>query len=126
MSEITLDREVTLACDLTVFTNEERDNHIAQSNRMFATVEEVRELPDGYKFRLPSSHESLSEMVEFIRYDRLCCPFFTFGIVVEPHDSAMWLVISGVEAVKQFLVIEFTGLLRPEVAAAAGLHQTAS
>lgn len=126
MSDLTTHQEVTLACDLTAFTDEERDNHIAQSNRLFATVEEVRELPDGYKFRLPSSHESLSEMAEFIRYDRLCCPFFTFGIEVEPNHGPMWLVISGVEAVKQFLAVEFTGLLKPEVAAAVGLRETAS
>lgn len=125
MSEITFQPEITLACDLTVFTDEERDNHIAQSNRLFATVEEVRELPDGYKFRLPSSNESLSEMIEFIKYDRLCCPFFTFGIEVEPNHGPMWLVISGVEAVKQFLAIEFTPMLKPEVAAAAGLRETA-
>jgi len=108
-------------CDLTVFTAEEREKHLADSRVLFGAALEVRDLPDGYAVRLPTESATLTQMAEFIQYDRLCCPFITFGIEVEPNGGPMWLRLTGGAAIKQGLAGEFAGLLDVAVAAAAGL-----
>ncbi len=106
-----------LVCDLSVFTPEEREKHLADSQALFGMALDVRDLPDGYAVRLPTSTESLSKMVEFIEYDRLCCPFIRFGIEVEPDEGPMWLRLSGGEDIKAGLVDDLTRLLPSAVAA---------
>ena len=44
--------ETPFACDMTAIPPEERGGHIAAIRDVFGAVEEVRELPDGYSFRL--------------------------------------------------------------------------
>lgn len=108
-----------LVCDLSVFTAEERENHMADSRALFGRALEVRDLPDGYAVRLPAESETLMQMAEFIRYDRLCCPFIAFGIEVEANGGPMWLRLTGGAEIKAGLVGEFVGLL--DEAAAASL-----
>jgi hypothetical protein len=108
-------------CDLSVFTAEEREKHLADSRALFGRALEARDLPDGYAVRLPTGAETLMQMAEFIRYDRLCCPFITFGIEVEANGGGMWLRLAGGAEIKAGLAGEFAGLLDEAVAAAAGL-----
>jgi hypothetical protein len=106
-----------VACDLTVFTPEERDQHIALAQQMFATVREVVELPDGYACRLPEESAVLFTLAEFIRDERRCCPFFTFKIVVEADGGAIWLHLTGPEGTKAALLPDLLGVLSANVAA---------
>ena len=109
-------------CDLSVFTSEEREKHLSDSRVLFGRALEVRDLPDGYAVRLPTTSETLMQMAEFIQYDRLCCPFITFGIEVEADGGPMWLRLTGDPEIKAGLVGEFSGLIDEAVTAAAGLR----
>ena len=113
--------EHDLACDLSALTPEQREHHMAQSPKLFALVQEVRELPDGYSFRLPAS-VALTQITDFIAHERLCCPFFSFGITVEPYGGAIWLSLSGEGGVKALTRAEIMGYLPEGVARAAGLR----
>ncbi len=117
--------EVPFACDLSVFTAEQRE-HLGQlSVELFGAVSDVRELADGYAFRLPASF-SVHKVADFIANDHLCCPFLNHGMDLEPKGGSLWLRLTAPrEGVKEFVIGEIGGnnLLSDEVAIAAGFKQ---
>ena len=89
-----------LACNLQAIPQELRPAHQANAERIFASVQEVRELPTGYALRLPNETDLLQTVVAFLSYERLCCPFFHFGLEIEPEQGPVWLRLSGSADVK--------------------------
>jgi hypothetical protein len=94
------------ACDMTAFDPSERKRHLDAIQEVFGGVEEVRELPDGYSFRLPGEAAWLMKVADFIAKERRCCPFFGFTLQVEPDWGAIWLSLLGREGVKEFILAE--------------------
>ena len=93
-------KESPFACDTTAIAPEKRGAHLSTLESLFRTVQEVRELPEGYSFRFPNESEVLFAMAEFIALERWCCQFFGFNVQVEPEDGAVWLSLTGREGVK--------------------------
>lgn len=93
------------ACDMSGLTRDERAHHRELSQSLFAAVNERRELPDGYGFRLPPA--KLMPLAEWISVERRCCPFLTFEIEQLRDQGALWLRITGADGVKPFIVEEF-------------------
>lgn len=122
MTEAGQAQDAVIACDLTVFTPEEREQHIATANALFGAVRDVRDVPTGYAFRLPEDSAVLPLLATFIGGERRCCPFTTFAVEVEPYGGAIWLRMTGPEHYKQALAADLAGLLDADVAQAAGLH----
>ncbi len=100
----------SLYCDMTVFSAEERERHIAAIQRMLDAARESRELPDGYAFRFEPDSATLLQLAEFIAGERLCCPFLNFDLRVEAGSGPFWLRVTGPEGVKEFLRMELNGL----------------
>ncbi|MGI9167336.1 MAG: hypothetical protein ACR2G5_13325 [Pyrinomonadaceae bacterium] len=48
----------------------------------------------------------LVRTAEFIALERLCCPFFGFAVEVEREGGAVWLILTGREGVKPFIIAE--------------------
>lgn len=94
------------ACDMTAIEASQRGQHIATIEALFRNAGEIRELPNGYAFRLLNEPDVLLKAAEFITLERLCCPFFGFAIEVEPEGGALWLSLTGREGVKPFIVAE--------------------
>jgi len=103
-------KQSPLACDMTAIAVEQRPVHVATSRELFARIEEVRELPDGYEFRLGDDPRLLTKIGEFVSLERLCCPFLTFTVKVEAEGGPVWLRLSGREGVKDFIREEISGL----------------
>lgn len=124
-SDQELETEVPFACDLSVFTADQRE-HLGQlSVELFGAVSEVQELTDGYAFRLPASF-SVHKVADFIANDHLCCPFLKHGMDLEPKGGSLWLRMTAPrEGIKEFVIGEIgdNNLLRDEVAIAAGFKQ---
>lgn len=95
-----------IVCDLTALTDEERDEHEAVGEAMFAALQDVKELPHGYGFRLPATAKMLQTVATFIPRERKCCPFLDFTVEVERDGGPMWLHFTGREGVKEFLRME--------------------
>lgn len=95
------DPQSALACNLGAIATGERDEHIARAERVFAKVIETQELPTGYAFRLPLDTPTLIEVAQWIANERLCCPFFTFTLVV---NAQLWIELTGAEAAKEELI----------------------
>ena len=104
-------KESPLACDMSAIEPARREQHIATGRELFSAVMDIRELPDGYAFRLYNGPDVLIKTAEFISLERLCCPFLRFVIEVEPEGGAVVLRLTGREGVKAFIREEVSGLL---------------
>jgi hypothetical protein len=98
--------EAPFACDMTTIAPAERGEHIDTIGKLFRTVEDIRELPNGYAFRFPKESDALLTVADFIRLERLCCPFFGFVLEIEREGGAVWLSLTGREGVKPFIMAE--------------------
>jgi hypothetical protein len=96
---------MTLACDLSAMNAEERARHAHVWQHLSAAVHEVQALDDGYAFRYAMALWPLA--AEYVSRERLCCPFFTFTLQIEPNAISFWLRLTGDDAVKEFLDAEF-------------------
>jgi hypothetical protein len=114
MVEHSTDNDMVIACDMTAIDPAYREQHAVDSQRLFAAIEDVQELPTGYGFRLPP--ELLLDVAEFIEFERLCCPFFTFAVEVEANHGALWLRLTGSDLIKQFIKVEFGSYLDERLA----------
>ncbi len=105
LSEQPADSFSVVACDMTAIAPEQRAFHQARAEHLwFEAAQEIRELPDGYAFRFTA--DEYSTITEFIANERLCCPFFTFGLEVGSERGPIWLRLTGREGVKEFLRTE--------------------
>jgi hypothetical protein len=95
--------EPVFACRMDAIPQEHRAGHKENIQRVFASIQEVRELPTGYALRLPNETDLLQTIVAFLSYERLCCPFFHFGLEIEPEQGPIWLRLTGTRDVKPFL-----------------------
>jgi hypothetical protein len=103
-------QEIPIACNMNVFTPEERENHIRASTQLFQTVQDIQEVENGYKFFFPNSSnlENVTQFAEFIYNERRCCPFLEFTLNISPKDSPISLSLTGPEGTKEFLHEEFS------------------
>ena len=95
-----------LYCDLTALTDAERQEHVAVSEALFASLEEVKELSDGYAFRFPATDDMLHAVAGFVAGERKCCPFYDFTLKVEREGGPLWLQLTGRQGVKEFIEAE--------------------
>ena len=104
------------ACNMNALAPSERNAHLATIQDVFGAVEEIRELSDGYSFRLANETAMLMKLAGFIAKERLCCPFFGFSLHLEPEGGALWLSLTGREGVKPFIQAEIGHALHAAVA----------
>jgi hypothetical protein len=113
-----LTSDLPVACTLSAAELRARGEDVVAP--LFARVQRVQELPDGYRFAFPADADGVRDLVEFILSERACCPFFTFELTFDsPHES-VWLSLWGGEGVKEFVAASFAQLDMPLARAAAG------
>lgn len=93
----------SIVCDLTAIPADVREQHLAIAPRIFLAAQEICDLPDGYAFRLPNEADMFMTLAHFVENERRCCPFYRFGLEVEPNGGALWLRLTGSEDAKQLL-----------------------
>jgi hypothetical protein len=98
--------ESPIACNLNALDKEQRRRYQALTAQLRAAVQETRELPDGYSFRLPSDEETIQRTAEWITLERRCCPFISFGLETGRENGPLWLSLTGRDGVKPFLKME--------------------
>ncbi|MFN8421091.1 MAG: hypothetical protein U0528_17880 [Anaerolineae bacterium] len=94
--------DLIIACNPSAIDAADWDEHVALAKYLFSssTIQEIKELPDGYAFRLPLEASMLYKIADYIDKERLCCPFFTFRMVV---SDQLWLELSGSPEVKEVI-----------------------
>lgn len=93
-----------MSCKLTSPELQERKATVIASLKSQMT--EKRELVDGFAFKFPGTDQVLDELTEFIKTERECCDFFTFGLSVSGDKSEAWLELTGAEGAKDFINAE--------------------
>ncbi len=92
-----------LSCNLAAMTPAQRQQYSKIKIRLRATIQKVKELPDGYAFRYNADPSLFMEAAEFTTLESRCCPFFTFVLEVQPNGGPMWLRITGPKEAKPFI-----------------------
>ena len=98
-----LNETQSLACDLTAIPADVREEHVITAPQLFALAQEVQELSNGYAIRFANEPGRFMAIAKFIENERLCCPFFNFGLELEPENGPLWLRLTGGEGVKEIL-----------------------
>ena len=96
--------EPEFACRLDAIPQAQRAQHEEETQRLFAAVRAVLELPTGYALRLANERDMLQHIAAFIDNERLCCPFLHFELEVASEQGLIWLRITGTDDVKPFLL----------------------
>jgi hypothetical protein len=91
------------ACNFRVFSAEEKKRHSELMRKIDAAIVDTRELADGYGFHLQSEAITITDVAEWITYERHCCTFFHFEIELRPNHGSLWLNLRGGTEVKDFL-----------------------
>ena len=104
-----------IACDFNAIKADEREGHETTVRQLFAAVQGVQELPNGYAFRLPTDSAILMQAADFIANQSLCCPFFRFTLEIEPDKGPVWLKLSGADLVKEFISAEVMTLVNADI-----------
>jgi hypothetical protein len=125
LTDETSNNEVIIACNPSAIPAAKREQWAETGKQVYAAVQEVQELPDGYGFRLPADSATLLNVAEYLTNERLCCEFLRFTVEVEPQRGPCWLRLTGGEGVKEYVrsVFETNSLLNESVAMAAGLRE---
>jgi hypothetical protein len=90
-------------CNLKALGPAERGRLHQLIEKLKAARTEIRELPDGYAFRLQTDRVSIGEVAEYVASERKCCPFFDFEIEAQRDGGPLWLRWRGKEGVKEFM-----------------------
>ncbi len=99
----------TIACDLTRIPAEQIPLHEERARYLFGPgTLERKETDDGFAFRFnPEDYETVTA---FIAHERLCCPFYTFTLELQPNSGPIWLRLSGPDGIKPLLDAGITDL----------------
>jgi len=92
-----------LACDLTAIPSSVREEYVFTAPQLFSAAQEVQELSNGYAIRFLNESGRFMSIAKFSENEKLCCPFFNFGLDIEPNNGPIWLKLTGGEGVKELL-----------------------
>jgi hypothetical protein len=104
-------RPASFSCNRNALSPGEREKYNQLTDTLASSTEETGELADGYQFRVSSDY-SLSDLSEWMSYERKCCPFFTFEMQLDRNDGPVWLRLRGEDGVKTFIRAEFLKLFQ--------------
>ncbi|GAB4010446.1 hypothetical protein EXU85_07765 [Spirosoma sp. KCTC 42546] len=89
-----LKTKIVLACKLTDHDQIARMNELHQT--IFKKVDRVIERANSYElvFQQPDSLLS-NELAEFIKFERLCCPWLLFQLTYQPENGPISLTMGN-------------------------------
>lgn len=101
------DRQIPLACNLKAIPAVERSHYNELTKRLRTAVQERRQIPRGYAFRLDGKTIGLREVGEWMSMERLCCPFFSFQLSAAAQDEHWVLSLTGPTGAEALIEEEF-------------------
>jgi hypothetical protein len=115
---------VAIACDPSAVPAEEREQWIAAGKHVYASVQDIQELPMGYTFTLAPDSVLLRTLANYLASERLCCPFLHFTVEIEVNGGPFRLQLTGGPGVKDYIrsVFATSDLLNEDVMRTAGLQ----
>ena len=110
-TEAVLKQKIALACKLTDKDQIKRMNELHQT--LFKKVSRAVEHPTSYELVFAGSDEAiLNDLAEFIKFERLCCPWLVFHLTIQPEEGPISLQMGDSAETKEmvYLVMELDKL----------------
>jgi len=70
---------------------------------IFSKTQKIFSFDDGYEYVFEAEPELIDDLVEFINYERRCCPSFNFALLFDSNNGPVRLRIYGSDAIKGLL-----------------------
>jgi len=96
-----------IACNTKAISAAERPRYNDLVGKLRRSIRYRRELPDGYTFRLNEQSIGLTDLTEWIRMERVCCPFLVFQIEVSGSNQNVQLTLRGPSGTKAIIESAF-------------------
>ena len=96
-----------IACNLKAIKAEERPRYNDLMKRLRGAIRERSSQKDGYAYRLADTAISLPEVAEWMKMERLCCPFLKLQLSAAGRQQDWTLTLTGPAGVKPLLETEF-------------------
>lgn len=90
-----------IACSLSDSAFRARRNVVVP--KIVPAIIETKELENGIAFTFPASDEWLLELAQFVIFERKCCPFLNFKLIIESNQPSIWLELTGQMGTKEFI-----------------------
>jgi hypothetical protein len=90
-----------LACMLT--TQEQKARSKELKKLLFPKVQSTKELKDGYALIFNNEEKLTFLLLEFINFERNCCPPFRFVLQFEPNQGPIELHMTGSPEIKELV-----------------------
>lgn len=94
----------SLSCKQTTPELQERKRTVIAELKKLVKNREEKET--GFSYTFDGSDSTLNILLNFIKTERLCCPFFTFHLKVKDDQSKVLLELTGPEGAKEFIQTE--------------------
>ncbi len=94
-------------CNINALSQSQSERYKELIQILNESRQSVKELSDGYAFCFKADSQMIKDAAEFIVYERLCCPFFNFELIVEADTNRLWLSLRGQNGMKEFIRAEF-------------------
>jgi hypothetical protein len=110
-TEAVLKKKIVLACKLTDKDQIKRMNELHQT--LFTKVRRAVEHPASYELVFEKSDNTIiGDLAEFIKFERLCCPWLVFHLTVQPEEGPILLEMGDSAETKEmvYLVMELDKL----------------
>lgn len=90
-----------IACRLTsIALRERKETIIARLKELILATQKIE---NGYVFHFPGTDESFNQIMDFVKSERACCPFFQFDILVAADEGSIHLRLSGPRGAQEFI-----------------------
>lgn len=99
--------ELPVACILSAADLSQRKDDIAE---LFAHAVAATEYADGYGFAFPAEERQAWQLLDFVLFERACCPFFTFALTFPAPHNVVWLHIRGNAEAKDMMTDQFVAV----------------
>ena len=115
-TEAVLKKKIALACKLTDKDQIKRMNELHAT--LFKNVSRAVEHPASYELVFEKSDDAMiGDLAEFIKFERLCCPWLVFQLTVQPEEGPISLEMGDSAETKEmvYLVMELDKLQKSAV-----------
>jgi hypothetical protein len=94
-------------CNIKALTPQERAHHKELTEKLMRMRKGIVEMRNGYDLQYSPAQVSLEELVDWVKAEAKCCPFFDFHIDLENEGKLLCLRLTGEEGIKAFIRSEF-------------------
>ena len=98
------------ACNIGKLTASQRKEISTAIHRLIDAKPTVTELPNGYRLAFDHAGDLYLYATTWIRFERLCCPFFKFSLSLDENDGPMVVQLMGEKGVKEFIDADLPAL----------------